>query len=54
MTTFVRAAQYVRMPDEPHQFSIDSQEVAIQEYADRHHTVIVRTIPMLETRSIVV
>jgi hypothetical protein len=39
----VPAAQYVRMSDDHQQYSIDNQKAAIQEYADRHGFVIVRT-----------
>jgi DNA invertase Pin-like site-specific DNA recombinase len=37
------AAQYVRMSDEAQQYSIDNQKAAIQEYADLHGFVVVRT-----------
>lgn len=37
------AAQYVRMSDEAQQYSIDNQKTAIQEYANRHGFVIVKT-----------
>ncbi|MGO9516750.1 MAG: recombinase family protein [Candidatus Korobacteraceae bacterium] len=39
----VRAAQYVRMSTEDQQFSIDNQKAAIQDYADRHRFLIVKT-----------
>lgn len=39
----VPAAQYVRMSDEAQQFSIENQKTAIQEYASRHHFLIIKT-----------
>src|SRR5579862_2194739 len=39
----IPAAQYVRMSDEMQQFSTDNQKEAIQEYADAHGFVIVKT-----------
>ncbi|HSZ02774.1 MAG TPA: recombinase family protein [Terriglobales bacterium] len=39
----IPAAQYVRMSDDGQQYSIDNQKAAIQEYANRHGFVIVRT-----------
>lgn len=39
----VPAAQYVRMSTEDQQFSIDNQKTAIQDYADRHRFLIVKT-----------
>jgi DNA invertase Pin-like site-specific DNA recombinase len=41
--TPIPAAQYVRMSDEQQQYSIDNQKAAIQEYADAHGFVIVKT-----------
>ncbi len=39
----IPAAQYVRMSDDAQEFSIDNQKAAIQEYAARHHFLIVKT-----------
>jgi DNA invertase Pin-like site-specific DNA recombinase len=41
--SLVPAAQYVRMSDEAQHYSIENQKSAIQEYADRHHFLIVKT-----------
>ena len=39
----IPAAQYVRMSTDGQEFSIDNQKTAIQEYAARHHFLIVKT-----------
>jgi DNA invertase Pin-like site-specific DNA recombinase len=39
----IPAAQYVRMSNESQQYSIENQKAAIQEYAARHHFLIVKT-----------
>ena len=41
--TTVRASQYGRVSDEAQQCLIVNQKNAIQEYADRHHIVIVKS-----------
>ena len=42
-STPVRAAQYVRMSTEHQKYSTENQSDAIQEYAEKHEMVIVRT-----------
>ena len=39
----IPVAQYVRMSDEAQHYSIENQKAAIQEYADRHSFVVVKT-----------
>ena len=39
----VRAAQYVRMSADLQQYSIENQKAAIQQYAQQHGFVVVRT-----------
>src|SRR5919198_1178632 len=39
----IPAAQYVRMSDEAQQYSIENQKAAIQQYADKHGFVIIKT-----------
>jgi DNA invertase Pin-like site-specific DNA recombinase len=39
----IPAAQYVRMSTDDQEFSIENQKTAIQEYAARHHFLIVKT-----------
>jgi DNA invertase Pin-like site-specific DNA recombinase len=39
----IRAAQYVRMSTDLQQYSIDNQKAAIQQYAEQHGFVVVKT-----------